>query len=364
MHNPNAARCEVRCVFFNFYIMDISKLGSFFGGAGSVLGSVASSIGGIFQARANRRFQAEQAQLQREFNSAEAQKARDYNTKMVNEQNFYNSPSEQVKRLVSAGLHPALAYGGNGAVQNIGVGSTSAQASSSASPSGASSDFSGFSNIASSLEAYSNSRNADSVRHLNDTELRYRDEILSGNVKLLSSDVELKGSAKKVADVQADFLAKDMSRLDATINLLKTQELVEGRKEDYLHALTQFVGKRIDWFDRCMTADVSAKCASANLSNMQAWQIGQLTPYIIGLMSADIGEKVSLSDLHISQKNLTDILQSSGLADIVRIDEETNSIRFQVDNAWSFRIFDAFVSILTSTLSNGGFKGSPRKVGF
>lgn len=354
--------------FLNLNFMDISKLGSFLGGAGSILGSIGSAVGGIFQASANRRFQAKQAELQRQFNATEAQKARDYNTQMINAQNLYNSPQEQVKRLAAAGLHPSLAYGGNGAIQNIGVGSTSAQASSSASPSGAMPDLSGFSNIASSLESFSNARNADSVRNLNDTELKYRDEILSGNVKLLGADIELKGSAKKVADNQADYLAKDISRLKSTIELIDAQVITEGRREDYFHALEQFVGKRIDWFDRCMTADIMAKVASAGLSNKQAWQIGQLTPYILNLMSADIGEKVSLKDLHISQKNLTDILQQSGLADILKIDEETNSIRFNIDNAWAFRVFDAFISILSSTLAgsagSGFFKGKPAKVGF
>lgn len=352
--------------------MDISKLGSLFGGTGSILGSIGSAVGGIFQASANRRFQAKQAELQRQFNASEAQKARDYNTQMVNSQNLYNSPSEQVKRLVAAGLHPALAYGGTGAIQNIGVGSTSAQASSSASPSGASSDMSGFGSLGPSLgatlQSLSDSRVADSVRSLNDTELRYRDAILSGNVKLLGSDIELKGAAKKVADSQADFLAKDISRLDSTIKLIDAQVLTEGRREDYFHVLEQFVGKQIDWYDRCMTADIMAKCASANLSNKQAWQIGQLTPYILNLMSADIGEKVSLKDLHISQKNLTDILHQSGLSEIVKIDEETNSIRFQIDNAWAFRLFDAFVSIISSTLAGsagaGAFKGKPAKIGF
>lgn len=45
------------------------------------------------------------------FGSSEASKNRKWQEKMINQQNEYNSPTNQVARLVDAGLNPALSYG-------------------------------------------------------------------------------------------------------------------------------------------------------------------------------------------------------------------------------------------------------------
>lgn len=198
-------------------------------GVGSLLGNLGSSFGGLFQASANRRFQAKQAELQRQFNAAEAQKARDYNTKMVNEQNFFNSPSEQVKRLVSAGLHPALAYGGNGAIQNIGVGSTSSQASSSASPSGASSDWSGLSRLGSdfaqSVLALSQRDVNESIRGLNEKQLFYYDRFATQGIANVASDTRLKFSLRDKTEAEIKQVTSAAENLDSLTELYNQQWL-------------------------------------------------------------------------------------------------------------------------------------------
>lgn len=227
--------------------MNFSNLGSFLGGAGSVLGSVSSTLGGIFQARANRRFQAQQAELQRQFNASEAQKARDYNTKMVNEQNFYNSPSEQVKRLVSAGLHPALAYGGNGAIQNIGVGSTSSQASSSASPSGASSDWSGLSRLGSdfaqSALALSQRDVNETIRGLNEKQLFYYDRFATQGIANVASDTRLKFSLRDKTEAEIKEVTSAAENLDSLTELYNQQWLnlhTEGEILSYEAVVKRF----------------------------------------------------------------------------------------------------------------------------
>lgn len=121
---------------------DLNAIGSLLGG----IGSIGSTIAGAFQASANRKFQAQEAQKQRDFNHNEAELSRMYNTQMVNAQNRYNSPAALAQRYKDAGMNPALAMSG-GQLGSVGVGSTSQQASSGASPSGAQSDFSALANI-------------------------------------------------------------------------------------------------------------------------------------------------------------------------------------------------------------------------
>lgn len=207
-------------------------------GVTGVLGNIGSAFGGIFQASANRRFQAKQAELQRQFNAVEAQKARDYNTQMIDRQNFYNSPAEQVKRLIAAGLHPALAYGGNGAVQNIGVGSTSAQASSGASPSGAMADLSGLSNLSSSFENLAAASNLRTQSTLNEIEAKYRDVILNKEVLKLSGEIIVLGDEHNVKVATATNIGKQSALLDEKIN---------NAKQEYckLMAETQLTGQLI-----------------------------------------------------------------------------------------------------------------------
>lgn len=122
-------------------------MGSFgFDWASAAISGGTSLLGGIFgaaQANANRKFQAREAQKQRDFNHAEAQLARNYNTAMVESQNRYNLPSAMARRYADAGMNPALVMSG-GNLGSVGIGS-SRVASSSASPSGASSDFNGIS---------------------------------------------------------------------------------------------------------------------------------------------------------------------------------------------------------------------------
>lgn len=283
--------------------MDISKLGSFFGGAGSILGSIGSSIGGIFQAGANRRFQAKQAELQRQFNASEAQKARDYNTQMINAQNLYNSPAEQVKRLVAAGLHPSLAYGGNGAIQNIGVGSTSAQASSSAAPSGSLSDMSGLSalgpSLGSTLQALSQSNVNDTIRSLNENELKYYDEFAKSGLANLNADLSYKFSLKGKTDAEIAEVCALTEQAKASSELL-AQEALNKNKEGEILEYEAVVKKFEARFAEDTYQDkVDAFAAEAKISRMEA--LTYMSRY-----AADLAYTQALTSLSVEQRRVAE----------------------------------------------------------
>jgi hypothetical protein len=84
------------------------------GGAFGMAGTIISAIAQKYATRANMDYQNEWAYRQREW----ALQDRDY-------QNWYNSPVEQRKRMIAAGINPALMYGnGSGTVQAASVRST------------------------------------------------------------------------------------------------------------------------------------------------------------------------------------------------------------------------------------------------
>lgn len=82
-------------------------LGGILAGVGSLLGS---GIGAASQANANKS-NLELAKYQNQWQTQENEKAYQRSLQMWNLQNQYNSPTQQMARLRSAGLNPNLAYG-------------------------------------------------------------------------------------------------------------------------------------------------------------------------------------------------------------------------------------------------------------
>lgn len=77
------------------------------GGAWGMAGTIISAVAQKYATKKNMEYQSEWAYRQREW----ALQDRDYN-------NWYNSPAEQRKRMIAAGMNPALMYGnGSGVVQ-------------------------------------------------------------------------------------------------------------------------------------------------------------------------------------------------------------------------------------------------------
>lgn len=97
--------------------MGFEQFMQFGSGASGVAGAGMSILGGIgsfLQGRKNRKLARQLQQQQLDWQRAENERAFQRNVEMWNMQNAYNSPSEQMKRLVEAGLNPNLAYGSLG----------------------------------------------------------------------------------------------------------------------------------------------------------------------------------------------------------------------------------------------------------
>lgn len=100
-------------------------------GLGTAISGIAGLFGNLFQSSSanswnkkqlqaqleenarNRAFAAEQSALTRSFNSREALLNRQFAQEMWHKNNAYNSMSNQVSQMRSAGINPALAYSGN-----------------------------------------------------------------------------------------------------------------------------------------------------------------------------------------------------------------------------------------------------------
>lgn len=97
--------------------MGFEQFMQFGSGASGVAGagmSILGGIGGFLQGHKNRKLARQLQQQQLDWQRAENERAFQRNVEMWNMQNAYNSPSEQMKRLVAAGLNPNLAYGSLG----------------------------------------------------------------------------------------------------------------------------------------------------------------------------------------------------------------------------------------------------------
>lgn len=80
--------------------------------ASGLLGKAGDAQASAEQMEAQRQWQSHENELSRQFNAEEAQKQRDYESNMWELQNRYNLPSNQVKRLLAAGINPARAMSG------------------------------------------------------------------------------------------------------------------------------------------------------------------------------------------------------------------------------------------------------------
>lgn len=77
----------------------------------NLAGGIIGTIAGVQQGKLNRAATQEENRLNRTFAQEQAQRAWDNNLAQWDRANLYDSPSEQMKRLQSAGLNPNLVYG-------------------------------------------------------------------------------------------------------------------------------------------------------------------------------------------------------------------------------------------------------------
>lgn len=167
------------------------------------------------------RFQREQAQLNRDFQSLEAKKAFERQLGFWNLQNEYNLPSNQVERLRSAGLHPALYMGNGSMAQGL---SSVPQASSSSSPSGSmpSISFDPLTLSQSQLN-YAAAKQHEELANQTKIDNFTRDIENRTRIKVQGSQIALNFENVHVSREQATKLAKEVDALEQTIQESKSK---------------------------------------------------------------------------------------------------------------------------------------------
>ncbi|MCM1356618.1 MAG: hypothetical protein NC212_09480 [Staphylococcus sp.] len=197
------------------------------------------SFGAQSDANASLRAQYEMLKRQQDFAHNEAQLNRDFQKQMFDETNAYNSPQEQVKRYVAAGLNPSLMYGGSmsGAAASAPSGSMASSPSAPASPQGLSDLSLRAAEIArtnaetQAIKAQTKKTEADT-----DTVLTYNtfqqslltNEINLGSVsvRLGLSNIKLTDAETRIAYRQAEKVVHEMDLLEAQIDELRSQGML------------------------------------------------------------------------------------------------------------------------------------------
>lgn len=261
---------------------------------GGLLGSVAS----LFNQRSILKAQQRENMLNRKFNAEQAELSRKFASEQTEKQNFYNSASQQVERLVEAGLNPAVMYGSS--PQNTSdFLNSSATASSSGSVNPPGLDTSG---IVSSSRAYAetklleaqarladaNARKAntetDWLPILNDIELKFKESGITLNQEQRST-LEKAGN---LTDSQRDMVIKSLDKVSEEISNLKAErQLIESQHQNYekqnMHL--DVILKYADESERVrienMISSTKYLFANANLTSQQAFILSESARYLI-----------------------------------------------------------------------------------
>lgn len=261
---------------------------------GGLLGSLVSAFnqGRVIKAQQrenelNRRFNAEQAELSRKFASEQTDK-----------QNFYNSASQQVNRLVEAGLNPALMYGSSPQnTSNFLNSSSSASSSGSINPPGL--DTSGIVSASRALAetklinaqarlADANARKAntetDWMPLLNDIEVKFKES----GITLNDEQKNTLRKAGELSEAQRDKVVKELDAVTETVSNLRVErQLIEEQYHNYEKQNMQLdvALKYADESERAridnMVASTKNLFANAHLTSQQAFVLSQSARYLI-----------------------------------------------------------------------------------
>lgn len=153
---------------------------------------------------------AEQAQLNRDFQREEREQTQDFNVDMWNMNNAYNSPAEQVKRLVEAGINPSAAFGGNSysPAQSSPVTSSPMSGSTASTGGLASSMYTAGginANFASNLQALASAKEAETQGNLNQYNLDWNKMTEKQRLKQLDTNIKYQEAQINGVLVKADL---------------------------------------------------------------------------------------------------------------------------------------------------------------
>lgn len=290
---------------------------SLISGGFSGLSSLLSSISANKQIKA----QKEENALSRQFNHDEAAIARQFSLDMYNMNNLYNSPYNQRQLMLQAGIHPALAYEGSGAF-SAAMAAQPSQASSSSSLSPVMPDFSGLRDVGSAASSVykdiQNARESDSLRQLNEVELRYLPDKRTSEIWMNNENaIKIKNEGRLTNDQRA-LVAKTIAKYSEDIENVKlNNQLLELYK---IGASIDNINKAIDSIYKGEMYDKTIKQIESdyNLKETQARCLVQSTIAQIQLNLAAAKNQLRQADFWDAQTYRLDYLNQFSLPYEVR----------------------------------------------
>lgn len=257
-----------------------------------------------------RNWASSEAATERAFNSAEAQKGRDWQEKMWNKENEYNSPAAQLRRMMDAGINPAM-WNMDSNMAGSAPSTLSASSSSASAPMG-SAGVGGFSSpipmqsfslenpLGGALDAANivqqrdlvqsqiNKNNADAGK--SNAEAITIDALRSGQVELQGVQIQVGKSQSALNDAEAAKASAAVSEINAQTDVLK-QQLVE---------LQQKLPKLL----RQLDVDYVNGVATLNLSKAQLTRLNIENANLDAFLKAEIRAKLAKAGLDEATQNL------------------------------------------------------------
>lgn len=336
-------------------------------GALSLLGGIGSSAMSYGASQDQLRQQKEENEKNRRFNAEQADLARQYNTAMIDKQNAYNDPSAVMSRLLKAGIHPALAYTNGSGISNLGVGSTGMAASSSGSIGTSLPDFSGIRDAGVSMsQAIDLAEGAELKRvtaGLTEKEVEYFDKTKEKEFSVMDSTVLVNRGNYELSKMERAQIAKNIEVLDKTAKSI-AQDVLLKDKQNKIMSFEVYCKKLEAIFKLpSLQAELESFRAATDLSRAQATEILSTLSYDIALLQAKTSEAYASAKNQNNQAVLTGQRVRSGEVwkNARFIQLQGDQIKFNIDNAWNFKAFDASVKFMekasTTLLNAYGSKG-------
>lgn len=247
---------------------------------GSLLGGVLDNFGADMRAKKDREWNSAEAEKNREFQTSEREAAQEWNLEQWNRENEYNSPKEQMRRAIEAGMNPNVAMQGIAGSSNAGQLTTSGQSGVAAGGkmNGTMSNFGG------SVNSFWSAMLAkEQIEDLQQTRPEREDDLAAGALdKRESANVRkeeaenLKQERKNLVkigekiDVEKDQLQYALDRAkrfeDAELEAIRAQADKYREEIENLKKQRDLIGEQIETEESQQTANYAA----ANNSNAQA----------------------------------------------------------------------------------------------